>query len=211
VELDVGKPARLDHVIIAEDIREGERVREYALEGYLADGAWRQLCEGTAIGHKKIDRFPPVELSKLRLRVVRAAAEPRIRRLAAFSVWGQQMPAESGAELSSVTHTIWRWSRENVQHQPTTVKIPVASFCKDAGVYVLEFPRTAGRDLDVQAVNLFIRGQKLSQLVVRRTVRGTVQYYITVTEEGGNAALEVVARLPDAASRGQATLYRRIH
>jgi alpha-L-fucosidase len=209
VALDLGKPTRLDHVVIAEDIRQGERVREYIVEGF-ADGIWRELCEGTAIGHKKIDRFAPVEVSQLRLRVTSAAAEPMIRRLAAFSVWGQRMPAESAAEMSSVTHTIWRWSADTVEPQWTTVKIPLTPFCKDAGVYVLEFPCTAGKELEVQSVNLISRGQKLDKFVVRRTVRGATQYHITITEEGSEAAVEVVARLPDPAARGQATLYQRL-
>lgn len=209
LELDLGKPTRLDHVITAEDLVAGERVREYVVEGF-ADGAWRQLCEGTAIGHKKIDRFAPVEVSRLRLRVTRAAAEPQIRRLAAFSVWGAGRPAENAAEMSSVTHTIWRWSADNVQPQWTTAKIPLTPFCKDAGVYVLEFPRTAGKDLEVQSIGLISRGQKLDKFVVRRMVRGTPQYHITVTEEGSAVELEVVSRLTADASRGQATLSRRI-
>jgi alpha-L-fucosidase len=210
IELDLGKPTKLDHVITAEEIAEGERVREYVLEGLDAEGTWRQLCEGTAVGHKKIDQFAPVNVSKLRLRVTRAAAEPRIRRLAAFSVWGEHMPAENIAEISTVTHTLWHWSADNVQPQWTTVKIPLTSFCKDAGVYVLEFARTAGKDLDVQSVNLVSRGQKLDKFVMRRLVRGVPQYHVTITEEGGTHELEIAVRLPEPTSRGQATIHRRV-
>ena len=210
IELDLGRPIRIDHIITAEDIREGERVREYVLEGLGADGAWSTLCEGTAIGHKKIDRFAPVEISRLRLRIVRAAAEPQIRRLAAFSVWGERMPAESAADISSVTQTIWHWSAENVRPEPTSVRIPLTAYCKDAGVYVLEFPHTAGEGLEIQSVSLVARGQKLDKFVVRRTVCGTTQYHITITEEGTEVAVEAVARLPDASAHGQATLCRRI-
>jgi len=87
VELDLGAPTRVNHVITMEDIREGERVREYVLEG-LADGEWRQLAEGTSIGHKRIDCFPAVEIEKLRIRVTGSAADPHIRRLAAFHMIG---------------------------------------------------------------------------------------------------------------------------
>jgi alpha-L-fucosidase len=207
--LNLGKPARLDHVILAEDIREGERVREYVLEGLVKD-SWRQLGEGSAIGHKKIDWFNPVEVTQLRLRVTRAAAEPIIRRLAAFSVWGERMPVESQAEMAAVTRTIWRWSSDNVSAQSTTVKIQLTTFCQDAGVYLLEFPRMAGKDLDVQAVSLISRGQKLDKFVTRRNVRGTTQYQLTITEQGAELALAVVARLSDTAACGQATLSRRM-
>lgn len=73
----------VDHVVLMEDIAYGERVRKYVLEAY-ADGAWKELLEGSAIGHKKIDALPSVAAEKLRLRITEAAAEPVIRRFAAF-------------------------------------------------------------------------------------------------------------------------------
>ena len=115
VELSLPRPTLVDHVILMEEIAEGERVREYVVEAWLAAGSpptrsvsegsadsapppptrsvsegsagiWQDISRGSAIGHKKIDRFDPVETSKLRLRVTKSAAEPRIRRLAAFFV-----------------------------------------------------------------------------------------------------------------------------
>jgi len=202
VEIDLGKPTRLDHVITAEDIAEGERVREYVLEG-LTGSAWDQLLRRHR--HRPQENRPvrvrrSVEVA---LRVTHAAAEPQIRRLAAFSVWGEHIPAENVSEMSTVTHAIWHWSANSIQPQWTTVKIPLTPCCKDAGVYVLEFARTAGKDLDVQSVNLVSRGQKVDKVVVRRTVRGTTQYHITITEEGSAVELELVARLPDPGSRAR--------
>jgi alpha-L-fucosidase len=71
-------------VVIMEDIAQGERVREYVVEGREAGGAWQPLCKGSAIGHKRIERFEPVEVGRLRLRVAKAVARPCIRRLAAY-------------------------------------------------------------------------------------------------------------------------------
>jgi alpha-L-fucosidase len=209
VELDLGRAMRIDHVITAEDIREGERVREYVIEGF-ANARWRPLADGTAIGHKKIDRFAPVEVSKVRFRATRAAAEPRIQRLAVFSVWGERMPEERAVEMTAATHAIWRWSADNVQAQATTVKIPVTPYCQEAGQYVLEFPRNTGRPLDVQSVSLLSRGQRLDKFVRSRALHGVTLYYLTITEVGSDdLALEVVASLADPTARGQATLYRR--
>lgn len=87
VELDLKQPTRIDHVVTMENILEGERVREYAIEGLIA-GQWKEICRGTAIGHKKIDQFAPIEVSKVRLRVVKSAGEPLIRRLAVYGVAG---------------------------------------------------------------------------------------------------------------------------
>ncbi|MDQ2798976.1 MAG: alpha-L-fucosidase [Armatimonadota bacterium] len=75
----------VDHVILQEDIREGERVREYALETQVGED-WQPLVSGSAIGHKKIDHFAPVQTNALRLRITDATDTPLLRRFAAFSV-----------------------------------------------------------------------------------------------------------------------------
>ena len=85
LELKLEKPTAIDHVVAMEEITEGERVRQYVLEAQV-DGAWREVARGTAIGHKKIDFFPAVQATAIRLRVTRSAAEPILRRLAALHV-----------------------------------------------------------------------------------------------------------------------------
>ena len=87
VELALPRPALINHVVLMEDYREGERVREYAVDG-LSEGQWKELSQGTSVGRKKIDRFRPEQVSRLRLRVTKSAAEPIIRRLAVFQIEG---------------------------------------------------------------------------------------------------------------------------
>jgi alpha-L-fucosidase len=87
VELKLDRPARIDHAITMEEIAQGERVRQYVVEGF-SGGRWVALCEGTAIGHKKIDRFPAAELSAVRLSVKESAGTPKIRKLAVYDVGG---------------------------------------------------------------------------------------------------------------------------
>ena len=83
VELALKKPARIDHVVSMEQIAEGARVREYIVEGQIGTG-WRELCRGTSIGHKKIDRVAPVDVSAVRLKSTRSVAAPLIRKLAIY-------------------------------------------------------------------------------------------------------------------------------
>jgi alpha-L-fucosidase len=66
-----------------EQITAGERVRAYVLEAPV-DGAWREVCCGSAIGRKKIDSFAALAAWRVRLRVIQAACEPLIRRLGVF-------------------------------------------------------------------------------------------------------------------------------
>lgn len=74
----------VDRVIIQEEISEGERVLAWHLEGSRPDGATIRLCEGTNIGHKRIARFEPVELSSIKYVVDSCKAEPCVRRFAVF-------------------------------------------------------------------------------------------------------------------------------
>jgi len=86
VELPLPKPGKVDHVHIMERIARGERIREYVVEGRIGGGTWKPLCRGTSVGHKRIEKFTPIEVAKLRLRVTKSKAPPLIREFAAFGV-----------------------------------------------------------------------------------------------------------------------------
>ena len=83
--LDLKQPTRINHAILMEDIRQGERVREYVLEG-LTDEGWITFTEGTCIGHKHIARFEDATVTKVRLRMTKAVAKPIIRELSVFHI-----------------------------------------------------------------------------------------------------------------------------
>lgn len=87
VTIKLRQPTSVDHVILMEDIRQGERVRAFVVEG-LADGVWKTLGQAQCIGHKRIDRFAPARVAEVRLRVTQSIAPPIIRRLAIFDVAG---------------------------------------------------------------------------------------------------------------------------
>ncbi|WP_232729931.1 alpha-L-fucosidase [Paenibacillus phocaensis] len=86
VELDGGRV--IDHFVMMEDLAYGERVLEYVLEAQV-DGEWLALKRGSAIGHKKIDAVAPVRTDKIRLRIAKASAEPKIRKLAVYYCGGE--------------------------------------------------------------------------------------------------------------------------
>lgn len=114
VELDLGNRSTVDHVITMEDIAHGERIRSYVIEG-RRDGEWMTLCEGTAVGHKRIDQFPPASVDRIRLRVLSAAAPPVIRSLAAYQAQGVTVrylkdydPAAGSFPLYQEPQTRWQ-------------------------------------------------------------------------------------------------------
>lgn len=84
IALPLPSGARTDTVILQEDCARGERVRGYRIQG-RSGTQWRNLGEGTAIGHKRIQPVPPSAYDALRLIVTESAASPAIRRFAAFN------------------------------------------------------------------------------------------------------------------------------
>ncbi len=85
--LTLSAPAELDRVIISEDITKGERIRKYVIEAQAPGAAateWKQLAAGTAVGAKRIERFAPTKVSKLRLRIIESVGEPKVSTFAAF-------------------------------------------------------------------------------------------------------------------------------
>ncbi|MBI9062234.1 MAG: alpha-L-fucosidase [Marinilabiliaceae bacterium] len=69
--------------VIMENIEQGERVREFIVEGRV-NGKWKSLCEGSCIGHKYITRFEPVEVTAVRLIIKNSISKPVIK---SFSVY----------------------------------------------------------------------------------------------------------------------------
>ena len=80
--LEVSGTTPVTQIILQEDIKDGERVREYVVEAEVA-GEWKQLCAGSCIGHKRIEKIEPCDARRFRLRVTRSDGEPEIR---AFSL-----------------------------------------------------------------------------------------------------------------------------
>ena len=75
----------IDQVILQEEISKGERIRKYKVEGLTSRG-WMTLCEGESVGHKRIQTFEPIHVSKVRLVVNESIAAPQIRSFGVFNV-----------------------------------------------------------------------------------------------------------------------------
>jgi alpha-L-fucosidase len=83
LEIDFGKPTAFNRSLVQEHIALGQRVEEHVLEAW--DGQqWKTVITGTTIGHKRLERFPEVTASKVRLVIKKALACPTIR---AFGVY----------------------------------------------------------------------------------------------------------------------------
>ena len=91
VELDLRGPRTIAIAALSEDITQGQIVSRYMLEGER-DGAWLPLSEGTTIGYRKLDRFDPVAVRRVRLTISRRGrhaatrSDRRVRAGVAFAL-----------------------------------------------------------------------------------------------------------------------------
>ncbi len=67
-QVDMGSFVSIAIADLREDIATGQRVARYRLEGETLDG-WRTLSSGTTIGFRKLDRFAPATVRRVRLSV----------------------------------------------------------------------------------------------------------------------------------------------
>jgi alpha-L-fucosidase len=92
VELKLESGTVIDHVIIQEDLNFGQRIRKYVIEG-RTDNEWKTIAQGLSVGQKRIERFQPVKIDAVRLRVVESSFPPIIRRFAVFNTGEAKDPA----------------------------------------------------------------------------------------------------------------------
>lgn len=88
LELGLTAVRPVDHVILMEDIMQGERILDYAVEAEV-NGEWKEVVRGTAVGHKKIDRFDPIESGRWRFRCLKSNGSVSLRKFAVYNVGNQ--------------------------------------------------------------------------------------------------------------------------
>lgn len=200
VILELSEPNTINHVVLMEDIAQGERVREYAVDG-LVQGTWQTLCEGTAIGHKKIDTFDSVEnVSQVRFRSVSSVGTPIIRQLAVYDTdVSTYTPEEYPFEV------VDQWYPGHLATGPNdaTWDIDVTTYVQDAAQYEIVFEKTSGTgDIDIQSVVLVI--DSVEQPEWTEPCDDENQYRITIPGLGSSMIIRVqVQGVLDDRSYGQ--------
>ena len=80
IEVRFDNPITFDHALTMEWLNDGQHVQKYAIEIWSeADKNWKKVSEGLAIGHEKIDGFPPVTARKVRLNILSSTEPAHIR------------------------------------------------------------------------------------------------------------------------------------
>ena len=160
IELTLPQPTDIDHVITTEDIAEGQRIREYNIEGCI-DGNWRRICSGTSIGHKKIDQFEPVKVSKIRLSCTESADVPIIRKFAAYNTGADLIKFTLGMTQECTFERVELWHPGMLVDDWTTLEYDLSAFIPDPTQYEVNLVKEAGNhELEVKSAMLLLDGRE---------------------------------------------------
>lgn len=163
IELRLPAPHRIDHVILQEDCRSGERIRAYRLEG-RSQGRWIRLGEGTAVGHKRLQPVSPAVVDAVRLTVTASAGEPAVHRLAIFDT-GSAPPADWNAPSKL-------WAADEAGHwSHGEFRVDLTKQIKAAAQYRLRFVPQGGRTFHIASFHLEMDGVAQPHLVRRDPAR----------------------------------------
>ena len=85
LEVSFAKPVTFNRTLTMEWLNDGQNVQKYAIEAWDGKG-WHRIAASSAIGHEKIDTFPPVTASRVRLNILSSSTEAHIREFQLYSV-----------------------------------------------------------------------------------------------------------------------------
>ena len=172
--IDLKAPVTVNHIIVMEDYTQGERIRQYVVEGW--DGRqWNSLTGGTHVGRKHIDFFDDTVASKLRLTITESIGEPLIKDFSGYHVTNYTKPAiahhtpwhatpDKIAEIKLAMQSNWApcatWSRADFEEGSARLKIDLTGRVTEAGQWQVKFtPSDPETELTVRDAALLQQGQ----------------------------------------------------
>ncbi len=83
ITVDFDAPTEFNRFLVQEDIRFGQRVKEFTLEAF-SENEWKQIDAQATIGRKRILRFPNITARRLRLNIIDSKASPVISNIGVY-------------------------------------------------------------------------------------------------------------------------------
>lgn len=90
LEARFARPVTFDRTLLMEWLNDGQHVERFHIEAWNGK-AWATVVDGQAIGHKRVDHFPPVTATRVRLNILSSSAEAHIREFQIFN--DKKLPA----------------------------------------------------------------------------------------------------------------------
>lgn len=86
LEVSFSKPITFNTAVMMEWLADGQNVQHYKIEIWKeAQNKWQPIAEGHPIGHKKIDHFPSVTATRIRLNILSSSGQAHIREFQLFN------------------------------------------------------------------------------------------------------------------------------
>lgn len=105
-EYKLAKGARINTLLLQEDIARGQRAESFKVEIYR-NNQWHEIATGTTIGYKRLLRIDETEGEKLRLTILQSRLKTNISNFSAY----QAPPIESNRKkmvINEMTTTDWK-------------------------------------------------------------------------------------------------------
>ena len=150
VTLQMREPMAVDHLVLEEDLRTGQRILSYTLEGHIA-GRWQSLGGGTSVGHKRIHPIAPRRYDGFRASFPAALGVPGLRRLAAFHTEAAAPPTWFQGAPVWADDSAGRWSG-------VALDVELTEKTAAAGQYRLRLVAVGGQSLALTSPELLVNG-----------------------------------------------------
>lgn len=85
LEVNMAAPITFNRALTMEWLNDGQRIQKYSIDVWTGK-AWKTVVAAQAIGHKKIDVFPPVTASRVRLNILSSTDAAAIREFQLYNV-----------------------------------------------------------------------------------------------------------------------------
>ena len=211
-EITFKSPSTINHVILMEKYREGQRIRQYSIEG-LAGDEWKVLTEGTAVGRMKIDPFPGMVVSKVRLKISKYADIPLVRSFAVYNVDNYTFRPE--AYSTNEWKQCGTWDTKSFVNGSGKQTIDLSPFIKEPGQYEVVFTSSVViTGMKVSNAAIYFDNDKLTQQSFIKRKEATNTFYINRTAQvadGSSSILEVEMTSDNAVfqNRGEIKIRKR--
>jgi alpha-L-fucosidase len=134
-EITFDTPAKINHVIIQEDFKFGERVLDFTVDA-LIDGQWKELSKGSHVGRKRIIWFGEESASKIKLQILNSKANPLIKDFSAYYVENfEGMPKSA---IRSNWQTCGKWDGKIIKKGRLKLKVDLTPYIDKPGNYLVE-------------------------------------------------------------------------
>ena len=85
LEVSFAKPVTINRALTMEWLNDGQRIEQYSID-VSQGGGWKSVAAAHAIGHEKIDIFPTVTASRVRLNILSSTNGAAIREFQLYNV-----------------------------------------------------------------------------------------------------------------------------